>query len=230
LAPSDTGAAGLAVDLSGNTLWGFVDDIDGQRRQGAWDLGADQRFTPSPPTVTSGIADPLDATRATLNGTALPNFTATRGWFRYAPGALAGCDDTVGLRAPPTGSIALGQNDTTPLSFAQPVAGLMPGTMYSFCAVATNDAGFGFGAVSIFATPADAGAQPDGGAPDGGALDAGPDGGGADGGASDGGSSAPRRELVGCGCRQDGAAALLPLVLLAGRRLRRRAAAAAATP
>jgi uncharacterized protein (TIGR03382 family) len=226
LAASDTGAVARALALTSDPHFTFTDDIDGQPRQGSWDLGADQRYTPSPPAVTTQPAGVHGPDTATLVGQALPNFSAAHGWFRYGPGAVSACDDAFGQRAPPASSIAVGQNDLTPVTYAQTVTGLMPLTTYSFCAIAENDAGLGFGMLLMFTTPGDGGVMPDGGAPDAGAPDAGL----RDGGAADAGPVSPQTDRVSCGCGQADGPLALPLVLLAVQRLRhrRRAARAAA--
>jgi hypothetical protein len=118
-----------------------------------------------------------------------------------------------------SGSIALGQDDVTPVAFTQAIAGLAPGTTYSFCAIAGNDAGLGFGLLQQFTTLGDAGTPGDGGMPrDAGTPDAGP--------------GQEHSDRVSCGCGQSGAAPLALLVPLAFRLRRRslRAACAAAAP
>jgi hypothetical protein len=227
LAGSDTGAAGRALPLTSDPRFTFTDDIDGQPRQGSWDLGADQRYAPSPPAVTTEPALVHGPDSATLLGQALPNFSATRAWFRYAPGTVGACDDAFGQRAPQASSISAGQDDRVPVVFAQSVTGLLPQTTYSFCAIAENDGGLGFGALLMFTTSGDGGVMSDGGEPD-----AGP----RDGGAADAGFGNPQSDRVSCGCGTGGPVASLALLLLALllptlRRLRppaKRAACAAA--
>ncbi len=108
--------------------------------------------TPQAPTTTSNAASPVTATSATLNGAASPNGTSATGWFRYATTNPMTCDDTFGTRTPSTGGQPLGSGNA-PISYAQVLSGLQPGTTYYFCALASNTVGTSFGAVLSFTTP-----------------------------------------------------------------------------
>ena len=109
--------------------------------------------TPGAPLVTTVAATAVTGTSAGLNGTATPNNAVSTGWFRYATTAPSACDDSFGTRAPSTGGIALG-GGTTAQNFSQTAFGLVPGTTYYFCAIASNVVGIRFGAVQSFTTPA----------------------------------------------------------------------------
>ena len=109
--------------------------------------------TPDPPVVVTQPASDVLTSSVTLHGEALPNRASTTGFFRYATEAPARCDDMVGTRAPTTGGIALGTG-LVPVSFAEPVVDLLPGTTYFFCAFAESTEGVVAGDVSSFTTPA----------------------------------------------------------------------------
>lgn len=98
----------------------------------------------SAPTVTTTAASVIAATTATLNSSANPNSDVTTGWFRYDtvnPGAT--CNDTFGTRTlAPDASLGSG---AVPVVYNKPIAGLAPGTLYYFCAIAANGGGKGFG-------------------------------------------------------------------------------------
>ncbi|MBN1770298.1 MAG: hypothetical protein JXB32_03465 [Deltaproteobacteria bacterium] len=115
-------------------------------------LGALLTFTTSDvPTVTSLPATGVSGTAATLNGSANPNLLATTGWFRYATTNPGSCNDTFGVRTPATGGSSLGAGSSA-VSYSQPLAGLVPGTTYYYCAVASSAVGLGFGSVLTFTT------------------------------------------------------------------------------
>jgi hypothetical protein len=84
------------------------------------------------PTVTTGGANNLTQTTATLHGTVKPNNQATTYHFEY------GLTNTYGATTPESGPIPAGagnQNVTADIS------GLTPGTTYHYRLVATNAAG-----------------------------------------------------------------------------------------
>ena len=117
-------------------------------------FGAVQSFTTAgPPSVTSAAATSVTTTGATLNGSASPNQLTATGWFRYSTTQPASCNDVFGTRAPAAGGTALGAG-SSPVSYSQAIAGLTPGATYYYCAIASNAAGTGFGAVLSFTTPA----------------------------------------------------------------------------
>ncbi|MFZ5441130.1 MAG: beta strand repeat-containing protein [Myxococcota bacterium] len=109
--------------------------------------------TPATPDVTTEVVSALAGTSVTLNGTGDPNLGSATGWFRYATSNPGTCNDTFGTRAPATGGTSLGSG-TSPVSYAQSVTGLTPGTTYYYCAVVQNLVGTGFGSILSFTTPA----------------------------------------------------------------------------
>ncbi len=117
-------------------------------------LGAVVTFTtpPAPPTVSTGSANPITSTSATLNASANPGGGPTTGWFRYSTTNPGSCNDTFGTRAPAVmGGSSLGSSNTSQ-PFSQPITGLAQGTTYYFCAIASNSAGTAFGSVGSFTT------------------------------------------------------------------------------
>ncbi len=55
LSPADTAAKDSGTDLSADGDLAFSDDIDGQTRDWAWDIGADEEMTLLTPTVTATV-------------------------------------------------------------------------------------------------------------------------------------------------------------------------------
>jgi hypothetical protein len=216
---SDTGARGRGVSVYASypAFPSFIDDIDGQPRlPDPFDLGADQLFTPRSPTAVTTYAAFALPTSVRLGGSASPNGSPTTAWFRYAPGVVAACDDTFGSRAPADGGFSVGEVGVQLLGFSLFVDGLTPNTMYSYCTVAGNVAGHGYGTVETFYTmpAAGGGTAIDVGSGGGGTAGAG-GGSGATGGGASGGS---RTYFVGCGCGQSGVALILLLLPLSLRR------------
>ncbi len=116
-------------------------------------FGAVLSFTTlAAPTVTTVAASGVTGTAATLNGSADPNNAASTGWFRYGTTDPGTCNDVFGTRAPAAGGVALGAGGS-PVPYAQAVAGLVSGTTYYYCAIASNPVGTGFGEVMSFTTP-----------------------------------------------------------------------------
>jgi MYXO-CTERM domain-containing protein len=107
--------------------------------------------TAAAPSVTSVAASAVTGTGATLNGSANPNLLTATGWFRYSATDPGTCNDTFGTRAPAAGGTALGAGGSG-VPYSQAVAGLTAGTTYYFCAIASNTAGTGLGAVLNFTT------------------------------------------------------------------------------
>ncbi|HEY1099665.1 MAG TPA: hypothetical protein VGF99_12100, partial [Myxococcota bacterium] len=115
-------------------------------------VGGVQSFTTlAAPTVVTSAATLVASTTATLNGSANPNRDATTGWFRYSTSNPTTCDDSFGTRFPATGGTSLG-NGTTAAAFSQAVTGLTQGTVYYYCAIASNSVATSFGAVQTFTT------------------------------------------------------------------------------
>jgi hypothetical protein len=116
-------------------------------------VGAVMSFTTgAAPLVTTTSATLVTSASATLNGSANPRGDATTGWFRYGAVSPGSCNATFGIRAPATGGTSLGAG-TTPVTYAQAITGLQPGTTYYFCAIAANAWGTAFGALQTFTTP-----------------------------------------------------------------------------
>ena len=105
------------------------------------------------PTVTTNPATPVTTDSATLNGAANPNGSAATGWFRYSSTNPGSCNDSFGTRFPASGGSAL-DTGNTPVNYQQNITGLSTTTTYYFCAIASNSAGNGFGAVLSFTTGA----------------------------------------------------------------------------
>jgi MYXO-CTERM domain-containing protein len=109
--------------------------------------------TPTMPNVVTNLATPVTSSGATLHGSANPKGATTTAWFRYATTNPGTCSDGFGTRAPATGGAALGSG-TSPVDFSLPVTGLVPGTVYYVCALASNAVGTSTGALESFTTPA----------------------------------------------------------------------------
>ncbi len=107
--------------------------------------------TPSPPTTTTLAATNVTNTSSQLNGSANPNAALTAGWFRYSTTDPVTCDDTFGTRAPSSGGASLGSG-TSAQAYSQSITELSAGTIYYYCAIATNLEGTTFGAVLSFTT------------------------------------------------------------------------------
>jgi hypothetical protein len=117
-------------------------------------FGSVQSFTtPLVPLTTTMAATPLAATTATLNALVNPNGFATTVHFRFSVVEPLGCDDTFGGRAPTTDGVVIGAG-TEDVTASEEVAGLLPGTTYFFCAIATSPLGSSFGNILSFTTPA----------------------------------------------------------------------------
>jgi MYXO-CTERM domain-containing protein len=105
------------------------------------------------PIVTTEAVTGLTSIGATLNGSANPSSASATGWFRYSTTNPGSCNDAFGTRAPTNGGTALGAG-STPVPYSQTIGGLVPGSTYYYCAIASNATGTGFGAVLSFTTPA----------------------------------------------------------------------------
>ena len=115
-------------------------------------FGAVLSFTTlSAPTVATAAPTALTTTTGTLNGSAVPNGTAATGWFRYSTVSPVTCNDTFGIRAPSLGGTALGAGGTA-VAFSRAITGLVSGTTYYACAIASNASGTAFGSVVSFST------------------------------------------------------------------------------
>jgi MYXO-CTERM domain-containing protein len=109
--------------------------------------------TTAVPAVTTLAATGVTGTGATINASANPNLLTATGWLRYSATDPGACNDTFGTRAPASGGTALGSGSTA-VSYSQTLTGLTAGTTYYFCALASNTAGTGYGAVLSFTTAA----------------------------------------------------------------------------
>ena len=114
-------------------------------------MGAVKSFTTpaGPPTVTTDYASGITTN---LNGSANPNGAATTGWFRIATSSPGTCNDTFGTRLPATSGTALGAGSGF-VAYANPAPGLVPGTTYYYCAIASNSVGTSFGIIRSFTAP-----------------------------------------------------------------------------
>ena len=114
-------------------------------------MGAVMSFTTpaGPPTVTTDYASGITTN---LNGSANPNGAATTGWFRIATSSPGTCNDTFGTRLPATSGTALGAGSGF-VAYANPAPGLVPGTTYYYCAIASNSVGTSFGIIRSFTAP-----------------------------------------------------------------------------
>ncbi|MBN1770966.1 MAG: hypothetical protein JXB32_06895, partial [Deltaproteobacteria bacterium] len=116
-------------------------------------FGAVLSFTvPAPPVVLTTGATSVTSTSATLQGSANPFGDATTGWFRYSATDPGACNDSFGTRAPTSGGSSLGSGNA-PVDYSRGISGLLPGTTYYYCAIASNAFGTSFGSVSFFTTP-----------------------------------------------------------------------------
>jgi hypothetical protein len=104
--------------------------------------GTDQTFTTqtAPPSATTGEANPVGQTTATLNGSVDPDGQATTYHFDYGT--------TSGYGSSTSDSSAGSGSGAQPVSAA--IAGLTPSTTYHFRVVATNRFGTAYGADQTF--------------------------------------------------------------------------------
>jgi hypothetical protein len=107
--------------------------------------------TPGAPTVTTNAPTAITTTSAQLEGAASPNGSAATGWFRYSTVNPVTCNDTFGTRAPAAGGAALGAGNS-PVAYSQAITGLVSGTTYYACAIASNALGTRFGTPVSFTT------------------------------------------------------------------------------
>jgi len=108
--------------------------------------GADQTFTtqPPPPSVTTGQANPVSQTTATVAGGVDPHGLATTYHFDYGTTSSYGSSTGGASGGSGSGSESVSAN----------VGGLMPSTMYHFRLVATNASGTTDGSDQTFTTQA----------------------------------------------------------------------------
>ena len=103
----------------------------------------------SPPTVTTSPPTGVLGGSAVLHASADPHGDATTGWFRYGTTDPGACNDTFGARAPASGGVTLGSG-VDPVAYAETLSTLTAGTVYYYCAVASNSLGMSFGEVVSF--------------------------------------------------------------------------------
>ena len=113
-------------------------------------LGEDRTFTTSPgaPTVVGESTSEVHSDRAVLHATVNPNGAATNVYFQYVSGAeyqRTGFENAIST-AP---EIAIGMNRVSQVVEPQHIAGILPGTVYHYRAVATNEAGVGMGMTGV---------------------------------------------------------------------------------
>ncbi len=117
-------------------------------------FGAVLSFTvPAPPQVVSVSATAIGSSSATLGAFVNPLASSTTGWFRYHSADPGSCSDSFGVRVPTSGGTNLGAG-ATPVEMTRAISGLLPGATYHYCAIASNDYGTTFSAVSTFTTAA----------------------------------------------------------------------------
>jgi hypothetical protein len=119
------------------------------RNQGGLTFGSSRAFTTAaaPPVVTTTAPRVSEAGQVTLRGSGNARGSATTGRFRYSTTEPNRCDDEFGTLLAPDGGTSLGDGRAA-VEFSA-VSTLPPGTYYA-CAIASNEAGAGFGALVRF--------------------------------------------------------------------------------
>jgi phosphodiesterase/alkaline phosphatase D-like protein len=113
---------------------------------GGTTYGADMTFTtPAAPTVTTGVANPVSTSGATLNGTVNANGVSTTVTFEY------GLTTAYGTTVPADQSPVTGSTDT---AVSAAITGLSSDTTYHYRAVGQNANGTTYGADMTFFTSA----------------------------------------------------------------------------
>ena len=145
--PQNTGAGSNSVPLS-DVLTGLIGATTYHYRivasnAAGLSFGADATFTPpAPPSVTTQSALNITTNGATLAGLATPNFGATTVFFQW--GAATNLNNQSAPQNIGSGTAAVSVNSA--------LAGLIPGTTYSYRLVAQNIAGTNFGATATVRT------------------------------------------------------------------------------
>jgi plastocyanin len=103
-------------------------------------LGMTGEIRVGTPIVTTGAADGVGTSSATLHGTVAPNGSSTTYWFEYGTSTAYGGE---------TPHAALSSSDVLAT-----IAGLSPATLYHFRLVATNSGGRTDGADAVLSTAA----------------------------------------------------------------------------
>jgi MYXO-CTERM domain-containing protein len=104
----------------------------------------------TPPEVDTVWADVQDGS-VTMTGQGNPLGSETTAWFRYDTVAPGACNDSFGARMPTSGGQSLGSGREA-VQFDEIMANVPPGTYY-FCAIASNEAGTGYGEIMTFFVP-----------------------------------------------------------------------------
>lgn len=114
--------------------------------------------------AVSTVSASATSNSITLNGTANPNGLATTGWFRAygsyynVAGTNERCSNSFGVRSlVPDASLGSGSS-WVPYSYT--VTGLVPSTLYYYCAAASNSQGTAYGYIQSVTTTASATAVP----------------------------------------------------------------------
>jgi PKD repeat protein len=110
--------------------------------------GSDATFTtaavPVPPSVASGPASGVSATRATLSGSVSPNGSSTSAWFEW--GTTTAYGSATAAQSVGSGSSAV--------TVQASLSGLQPSTTYHYRVVAASSAGTSYGGDATFTTAA----------------------------------------------------------------------------
>ena len=104
---------------------------------------AAQTPVPTPPVATTGVAESITQTGATLTGSVDRNGGTTSYHFEYGTSAAYGLTTT---------ETAIPEGGTDPVTVKVPIAGLTRDTLYNYRLVATNPAGISRGANRTFRT------------------------------------------------------------------------------
>lgn len=104
---------------------------------------------PSAPTATTDSVTVITSTTATLYGSAIANYATTTGWFRYSTTQPTSCtDDTDIWNSTRTPNTLIGSGGSS-RPYSQTI-NVTSGTIYYFCAIASNDIGIAYGSVLDF--------------------------------------------------------------------------------
>lgn len=103
-----------------------------------------------PATLTTNAATSVTSTTATLNATVTSGvlFSPITARFHYGTTDPGICSDLFGTRAPTSGGSTIGGGG----AFSENITGLLPGTTYYVCTLATNTGGTRVGNVQSFTT------------------------------------------------------------------------------
>jgi len=103
------------------------------------------------PIVSTTAATNISPTSVVLNGKVnSAGTTGTTGWFRGSATNPGSCNDSFGVRIPAAGGTAFSPGYSS-VAFSESVTGLNPGTVYYYCAIASNPFGKSYGNIASFA-------------------------------------------------------------------------------